>query len=184
MRRWPLSPASCWSRSGTCSKATRPRPWKLTRAFVSSSINSPSCLVAPCAGTPAWANRSQTLLMPCYSDAFKATILFRHESTSCSSNRFDGSYAPPNPAPLAAAGVRGGTIQCLPAAGEKTQHCNSFPCMNTCLSSVVKSLSVWVSIAVLGFSVLGSRSIPLPGIPRADSRGRLQMGASRGCRWM
>lgn len=46
--------------------------------------------------------------MPCYSDAFKATILFRHESTSCSSNRFDGSYAPPNPAPLAAAGVRGG----------------------------------------------------------------------------
>lgn len=37
----PLWPASSWSRSGTCSRATRPPPWKPTKASLSNSTSWP-----------------------------------------------------------------------------------------------------------------------------------------------
>jgi len=37
-------------------------------------------------------------------------------------NQFDGGYAPPNPAPLAAAGVRGEPQQGLPAASKAEKN--------------------------------------------------------------
>jgi len=50
-------------------------------------------------------------------------------------DQFDGGYAPPNPAPLAAAGVRGELDYDLPAAGESEQKAKTlklFSCMTTC----------------------------------------------------
>ena len=38
------------------------------------------------------------------------------------SNQLDGGYAPPTPAPLAAAGVRGEPLRGLPAASEAEKN--------------------------------------------------------------
>ena len=72
--------------------------------------------------------RDSNLVTPCplasrrfEAERFNLPIL-RRENEPTKTNRFDGSCAPPNPAPLAAAGVRGELHQGLPAASNREKN--------------------------------------------------------------
>ena len=127
-------PARAWSKSGTCSRATRPPRWKPTKASLSNSTSSPwhwarlgvasSSLVTPC---PLASTRFEA-------EPFNPSIL-RHENEPTKTNHFDGGCAPPNPAPLAAAGARGELPVWL-ACGKRRKNNTPklFSCMTTCPS--------------------------------------------------
>jgi len=99
------SPANFSFKSGTCSTETRRSLWNPTQASASNSRNSPSPLAPLCEPESDSAKPWRTRSKPC---SLAAKPIQNHQPVHAKlPNPPDGNYAPPNPAPLAAAGVRG-----------------------------------------------------------------------------
>jgi hypothetical protein len=109
------SPANFSFKSGTYSTETRRSLRNPTQASASNSRNSPLPLAPLCEPESDSANPWRTRSKPC---SRVAKPIQNHQPVHAKlPNQPDGGYAPPNPAPLAAAGVRGGTKKSLLPAG-------------------------------------------------------------------
>ena len=123
----PPWPANSWSRSGTCSRITRPPHWKPTKASLSNSISLPWCWAHHCAA-------SSDSVTPCpiasahfEAEPFKLSIL-HPENERIRTNRSDGELCAPKPRTARRGRPSGGTssMACLRQALKKQATSTTF----------------------------------------------------------